>query len=333
MKKSISLLLALVLLLCMTACSGGNSKKDDPKIPDSIVFRDTDALQGKKIGCTIVYKGDEWTSTVSNALETFAKHYGAELTCEDGDTNDETQTKQIENMIANGVDLILADPVTADGCNEALMKAVEKKIPVIIFDGCWNNAKENAVTSVSWDQYQTGVEVGKYLIDYAHKNNIEKATVVELEMAISTHCQDRFKGFNDTIEKAEGVEFNVLNEYDAQGNRETAYNIVSSIVEPYDFIVSDIDNESNGAVAALQAAGNTRVKVLSMGGYGNEPFEAVHSNDTNYLAFLNVDAWQFAELVINSTISYFKGETLDETIYLQTVMVDNSNAEKYWIFD
>ena len=333
MKKVISVLLLVALTLCLTCCAGENSGAKSKVFPESVTFRETDALKGKKIGCSIVYKGDEWCSTVANALEMFAEHYGASLTCEDGDMNDETQTKQIENMIANGVDLILIDPVTADGCNEALMKAVEKKIPIILYDSTWVNSDQYAVTSVSWDQYQTGVVVGNYLLDYIRKKGGGKATIVELENAISTHCQDRFVGFHDTVDKATDVEIKVLGKYDTQGNREIAYNIISSIVEPYDFVLSDIDNGSNGAVAALQAAGNTKVKVLSMGGYGAEPFEAVHSDDVNYLAFLDVDAWQFAELVINSTIDFFEGKEQEKLINFQPTMVDHTNAEKYWIFD
>lgn len=334
MKKIISVLLILALAFCMVSCSEGNSGSGkDAKIPESVTFRETEALKGKRIGCSIVNKGDEWCSTVSDALEKLAAHYGAILTCEDGDMNDETQTKQIENMIANGVDLILVDPVTADGCSEALMKAVEKKIPIIIYDGVWTGAEQYAETSVTWDQRQTGVVAGEYLLDYIRKNMGGKATIVELQTAISTHCLERFVGLHETIDKADDVEITILGRYDMQGNRETAYNIISSLVDPYDFVVSDIDNGSNGAVAALQAAGNTKVKVLSMGGYGTEPFEAVHANDVNYLAFLNVDAWKFSELVINSTIDFFEGKTLEKCINFQPVMVDHTNAEEYWIFD
>ncbi len=333
MKKILSVLLLLAFTFGLAACTSGKTDQNRSVIPASVHFRETDALKGKKIGCTIVYKGDEWASTVSDAIETFAEHYGAVLTCEDGDLNDETQTKQIENMIANGVDLILADPVTADGCSEALMKAVEKNIPIIIFDSVWTGAEQYAVSSVSWDQYQTGVAIGNYLVDYARKNNGGKASVVELENMISTHCQDRFQGFHDAIEKADDIEIKVLNRYDSQGNRETSYNIISSIVEPYDFVVSDVDNGANGAVAALQAAGNTKVKVLSMGGYGFEPFEAMHADDVNYLAFLNVDAWGFAELVMDNVITFFEGKPLEKTVYYQPVVVDHSNEEQYWNFD
>ena len=64
-------------------------------IPAAVVLQDTTALEGKKIGCTIVYKGDEWCAALAGALEALGKYYGADLACEDGDLNDETQTKQV----------------------------------------------------------------------------------------------------------------------------------------------------------------------------------------------------------------------------------------------
>lgn len=81
-------------------------------IPAAVVLQDTTALEGKKIGCSICYKGDEWCAALAQALEALGAYYGADIVCEDGDLNDETQTKQIENMISNNVDIIMVDPIT-----------------------------------------------------------------------------------------------------------------------------------------------------------------------------------------------------------------------------
>lgn len=102
-------------------------------IPAAVVLQDTTALEGKKIGCSICYKGDEWCAALAQALEALGAYYGADIVCEDGDLNDETQTKQIENMISNNVDIIMVDPITPDGSGIALTNAVEAGIPVIIY--------------------------------------------------------------------------------------------------------------------------------------------------------------------------------------------------------
>ena len=304
-------------------------------IPAAVVLQDTTALEGKKIGCTIVYKGDEWCAALAGALEALGKYYGADLACEDGDLNDETQTKQVENMIANNVDIMLVDPATPDGVGEALNKAHDAGIPIIIYDGYWTEGAEKAVTTVTWDQKATGTLIGEYFVNYVKEHNDGKARVVELTNAVSTHCQERFVGLHEVIDaaNAEGCQIEVLNKYDSQGNRETAYNAIAAVVEPYDYIISDVDNGAQGAVAALQAAGNTSVKVFSMGGYGQEPFGMLHDNDANYQACLNVDAWVLAQFIIDGAIAHFEGKEVPTQTNIDLFVVDNSNVEKFWSFN
>jgi ABC-type sugar transport system substrate-binding protein len=227
------------------------------------------------------------------ALEALGTYYNADIACEDGDLNDETQTKQVENMIANNVDIMMIDPITPDGSTEALNKAVAANIPIVIYDGYWTEGARKAVTTVTWDQKSTGTLIGQYFVEYVKAHNDGKARVIELTNAVSTHCQERFVGLHEVIDaaNADGCEIEILNKYDSQGNREIAYNAIAAVVEPYDYIISDVDNGAQGAVAALQAAGNTDVKVFSMGAYGEEPFSMLHDQDVNYAACLNVDAW------------------------------------------
>jgi ribose transport system substrate-binding protein len=360
MKKLLAFLLALVMVFSLAACAGTPptepdkpapdvstpdtpDEPDEPATPDvdtsiipaSVTLSDSKALQGKKIGCSIVYKGDEWCFALSQALETLGKYYGAEIVVEDGDLNDETQTKQIENMVASGCDILMIDPTTPDGCHEALMKAVEADIPIIIYDGYWNAGEEHAVTTVTWDQEATGTMIGNYFVDYLKKNNQNKVKIIELTNAVSTHCQERFVGLHKVFEEAknEGIEIEVLNKYDSQGNRELAYNAVAAVVEPYDYIISDVDNGAFGAVSALQAAGNTDVKVLSMGAYGAEPFTALYNNDPNYLACLNVDAWILAQFVFEGALDYFDGKEVPTKTNIDLFVVDSSNVTDFWSFD
>ncbi len=342
MKKLIALFLALVMVLSLGACTdtkkpAGSDKSGDRNslIPASVKISDSDALKGKKIGCSIVYKGDEWCFALSQALEILGKEYGAEIVVEDGDLNDETQTKQIENMVANNCDILMIDPTTPDGTHEALMKAVEADIPIIIYDGYWTAGEEHAVTTVTWDQQQTGTMIGEYFVDYIKEHNDGKAKVVELTNAVSTHCQERFVGLHEVFDaaNADGCEIEVLNKYDSQGNRELAYNAIAAVVEPYDYIISDVDNGAFGAVSALQAAGNTDVKVLSMGAYGEEPFSALHKKDDNYMACLNVDAWILAQFIFEGALDYFDGKEVPTKTNIDLYVVDSSNVTDFWSFD
>ena len=306
-------------------------------IPGAVVLQDTTALEGKKIGCSICYKGDEWCAALAQGLEALGAYYGADCACEDGDLNDETQTKQIENMIANNCDILMIDPITPDGSAEALNKAVEAGIPVIIYDGYWTEGEEKAETTVTWDQKSTGTITGEYFVNYVKEHNgDQKVRIVELTNAVSTHCQERFVGLHETLDAAKAAgdfDYEVLNKYDSQGNRETAQNAIMAIVEPYDYIISDVDNGAMGACSALQQVGNTDVKVFSMGAYGAEPFGALHDNDPNYTACLNVDAWVLAQFIYEGAINYFEGKENVPTTNIALYMVDSSNVDQFWSFD
>ena len=306
-------------------------------IPGAVVLQDTTALEGKKIGCSICYKGDEWCAALAKGLEALGAYYGADCACEDGDLNDETQTKQIENMIANNCDILMIDPITPDGSAEALNKAVEAGIPVIIYDGYWTEGEEKAETTVTWDQKSTGTITGEYFVNYVKEHNgDQKVRIVELTNAVSTHSQERFVGLHETLDAAVaagGFDYEILNKYDSQGNRETAQNAIMAIVEPYDYVISDVDNGAMGAVSALQQVGNTDVKVFSMGAYGAEPFGLLHDEDPNYTACLNVDAWVLAQFIYEGAINYFEGKENVPTTNIALYMVDSSNVDQFWSFD
>ena len=42
-------------------------------IPAAVVLQDTEILKGKKLGCSICYKGDEWCAALAQALEARGK--------------------------------------------------------------------------------------------------------------------------------------------------------------------------------------------------------------------------------------------------------------------
>lgn len=364
MKRGIAILLAFSVMLAAAACSAGPSAEEaaepapqqqadagtagKPDGGDGTPQQQADAgtagkpdgddegspLQGKKIGCTIVYKGDEWCAALARCLEDTAAQYGTSITVEDGDINAETQTKQIENMLAGGVDMIFADPATPDGCTEALMQAVDAGVPVFIYDCYWNEA-DQAVTSVTWDQELTGELMADYLVSYVEQHPGEypegKASVVLLELNTSAAAELRSKRFTEVLEeKAPGIA--IVEVHDCEGNREKAANAIANTVVPFDFVASVVDNGAWGAVSAIQARGMSDVKVLSMGAYGAEPFEALHNQDPNYLACVVVDPQVIADEIYSAAVRFFSGETVEKTTYIDLFVADSSNVTNFWEF-
>ena len=339
MKKLITLFLALIMVLSMAAVAETAGTADEKAaalgIPAVVVLQDSTALEGKRIGCSIVYKGDEWCAALAQALESLGAYYGATITCEDGDLNDETQTKQIENMISNNVDIMMIDPTTPDGCGGALTAAYDAGIPIIIYDGYWTDGAEKALTTVTWDQKETGTKIGEYFVNYIREHNGGKATIIELTNAVSTHCQERFVGLHEVFDAAEDCEITIIDRYDSQGNRETAEKAVSAVVQPYDYIISDVDNGAQGALSALQQVGDTETGIFCMGAYGAEPFGLLYNNDPNYKAALGVDAWVLAQFIYDAAIDYFEGKAdqIPTQTNIDLFVIDHNNVTDFWSFN
>ena len=91
----------------------------------------------------------------------------------------------IREVVSNGCDAIMIDPITPDGSATALNKAVDAGIPVVIYDGYWTDGAEKAVTTVTWDQKATGTLIGEYFVNYVKEHNDGKARVVELLLLVA----------------------------------------------------------------------------------------------------------------------------------------------------
>ena len=154
MKKRLMVLAMAGIMVTGLVSSANIVSADDKEASD---------LEGKRIGVCLVYKGDEWCAAVADEFEKQAKDLGVDVNIQDGNLDAETQTKQIENYIAQEYDLIAVDPANADGLVPVLQKATDAGIPIVFFD---NNADyEDIVSYVTWDSYETGQIIGKYLHD------------------------------------------------------------------------------------------------------------------------------------------------------------------------
>ena len=342
MKKALSMVLAVLMLFAASACAVSTTEPvsteettvteqatEPAAAPVSADGQDS-SLAGKKIGNTICYKGDEWCADLTQKMESYGADYGVITTVEDGDLNVETQNKQIENMIANKVDAIFIDPNTPTGINEALKKAQDAGIPVFAYDGFLEGF--DAVTTITWDQPLTGELMANYVIDYVNKNLNGEAKVVMLTLSASPQCVSRADRFIEVCaEKAPGI--NIFNTQDSEGNREKAANAITNIVEPFDLVVSVVDNGAWGAISAIEARGLTNVKVFSMGAFGAEPFDALKAMHPNYQACIVIAPEEVAKLLYEAAERYFSGETVEKLSNIPIYVADSTNVEQFWNFD
>jgi len=195
MKKILALILALVMALGLVACgnssSSGSSGSTDNKKTD-----------GAKVGIAMPTKSlERWNRDGSYLKSQFeSAGYTVELTYSDNDVNQ--QVNDIENLISDGVNILIVAAIDGESLTTVLNSADEKSIPVISYDRLIRNTK--AVDYyVSFDNYKVGVLQGQYVIDTLKLDAKDTSKTYNIEFTAGDPADNNagffFNGAFDTL--------------------------------------------------------------------------------------------------------------------------------------
>ncbi|MFT4041495.1 MAG: sugar ABC transporter substrate-binding protein [Thermomicrobiales bacterium] len=123
-------------------------------------------LSGKKLGVTVAYLSVPFYAGFKKGLDDAAKQFGFEYDLRDGKGDPATEVANIQNFIAEGVDLILLTPMS-EGTIPAIIQANQAGIPVIEVNNKAGFGSDQAevVTYVGADDVDFGRLQGQLLSD------------------------------------------------------------------------------------------------------------------------------------------------------------------------
>ena len=264
MKKRIfALLLALIFVFAFSAC---NSAPDAPApapepeqaapepapAPEPDQSPADDAVKPYKVGLsnTFMYP---WRAQMIDDMERVFENYKGrgwvegDLIIQHAGVDTNAQIAQIRNMVNDGVDILLINPISADGLNEVVEEAVAKGVVVVAFDQA---ISAQGVYNVTIDHYVWGSRFAEWLVQAID----EQGDIVYIE-GLPGHPanDDRVRGWVDTIAKYPDI------------------NIVGSSA-------TDWDNPSAQKAASQLIATNPNINgILAMDGMGVGLFNALVS--------------------------------------------------------
>ena len=272
MKKIIALALALVMMLGLVACGGGETKADG----EVAVFWYT--------------YGDTYLSSVRAAMEEDLKAAGVNYQFYDGNNSQTTQTEQIQTAVTKGASVLVVNQVDAgsDDTTKAIIEIAKgANLPVVFFN---RSVSEEIVSAydkaayVGTDYTQAGHMQGKLIGEYLMANY----DAIDLN-GDGTISYVMFKGQEGNAEADARTQYGVedadavltaagkpaLSFYDA--NNSSKYLVdqngawsadqgqayMQTILTQYseangnavELVIANNDDMALGAIAALQAAG------------------------------------------------------------------------------
>lgn len=287
MKKVIALLLALVMVFALAACS---SSTDETK---STAASGSAGLSDLNIGVFYYAYSDTYISTVRSALDGQLDTLGVTYQDYDGNNNQTTQNEQIQTALTTGCNLLIINLVTS-GSSDASKNIMEMAngIPVIFFnraveedgsEGSVLGAYDN-ICFVGTDAPEAGHLQGKMIGEYLVANydtvDLNKDGVISYAM---------FKGDEANVEAIYRTQYGVEDanavltdagkpelEYfdskntskyqvDMQGSwsAQAALDYMNTNLSQYneanknmiELIICNNDNMAEGCISALNAAG------------------------------------------------------------------------------
>jgi ABC-type sugar transport system substrate-binding protein len=191
MKRLLSLILVLVLTVSMLV----------------IMEQPGKAAEKKLVFGGIVFQEDQFMRTVQLGMKAKAKENGVEMLVANSDNKIEKEVEIINTYIERGVDAICVVPLSPEGSVQALKRASEKGIKIIVANiGIKADFQSTFIDS---DNYGLGADTAKYAADYINKKLGGKAKIATLafESQIKELSNLRQNGFEETIKKlAPGAE-------------------------------------------------------------------------------------------------------------------------------
>ncbi len=159
----------------------------------------TAQAEGLKIGFSQVTLQSPFYVQLKNGAEAAAKAGGDTLTFLDANGDVTKQNNDIQDLITQGVNALIINPVNPDAVAPSLEAAKAAGIPVITVDRPING--EGVTAHVGRDNKKMGGIVGQAVIDRLKKDGVEGATIIEIQGdAGGAVMMDRRDGFHAAIE-------------------------------------------------------------------------------------------------------------------------------------
>lgn len=306
LRSVILLVLALSMLLALTACS--TSQKSD-KV---------------KIGVTLMDFSTEFGIGLKDYMTAKADAMGdVELTVVDAGGDAAKQLQQVETFISQKVDAIIMQPQEQEACSPAIDKAKAAGIPIINCNSLTitkpdayvgSNDSESAEIAMTYIAEQLGGK-GNVLMMHGHPGQTAEVK--------------RTEGAMDIL--AQNPDMTLLDEQTADWDRAEAMTLMENWIQAYGDQINAVfcqnDEMALGALNALVQAGK-KDNVLVVGVDAID--DALQSvKDGKMDATVYQDCKGQAEGAIEAAYKLAKGESVEKEILIPFILVTTENVDEY----
>jgi D-xylose transport system substrate-binding protein len=253
------LTLATAAALVATAACAGNSTQNGSPGPGGVAggytHKTKKAGEPVYIGFSMdTLKEERWQRDKA-LVEQRAKEVGAQLDVQVANGDDAVQTKQCDNMLTKGVDVLIVAPHNGDIAASIVEKAHAAGVPVISYDRLIKNSEPDLYVSHQVEK------MGEMQADYALKHVAKGNYVLIGGAPTDNNALLLRKGQMNVLKPAiDGGSVKVISdqfarEWKAEEAQRITEDSLTKTKNDIQAVVASNDGTAGGAVSALEAAG------------------------------------------------------------------------------
>ncbi|MBX6385659.1 MAG: ABC transporter substrate-binding protein [Microbispora sp.] len=235
------------------------------------------------------------------------------------------QITDVQQLIAQGVKLLIIAPLNSDGWEPVLQQAAAKKIPIITVDRKINAKPcSDYLTFIGSDFYEQGKRAADQMIKAL--GGTGKVAIL-LGAPGNNVTTERTNGFKDRIkEKAPGIQisFEQTGEFAREKGQQVTEQLIQSNPD-INGIYAENDEMALGAVTALKGAGKEpgAIKIVSVDGTRS----AVQAIADGWLQAVVESNPRFGPLAFETAQKFLDGQPIPDKVIISDREYDSSNAE------
>ena len=268
-----------------------------------------------------------WRIAQTESMRNAADENGVEIVITDAQSNTPKQVSDIQDMVAQGADVLFIPPREEQGLEPALQSAREAGVPVFLVDREANaEICEDYIGFMGSNFIEQGERAAEWLVEATSG----KAKVAELQGTVGASVTaDRGEGFKSVIDENSGME--IIASQSGNFNRAEGQNVMEQILggnPDLDAVYAHNDEMAIGAIQALKDAGRKPgedVTVVSVDGT-RDALQAIIDGDLGATVETNP---RFGPLAFDTAERFLSGEQIPTKITVQDRLFDKSNAAQF----
>lgn len=308
MKKLMSVLLVLAMILTMAACGSKPAETTAPQTSPNTA----DGEKTVKIGLSIAGMTMPYYVRMYEGFLAAAEKEGYEVIFADGGSDAESTVKAVEDLISSGINALAVSTNFSEALVDAFATCKEQGIPVF-YIGNLQLIPDVQASMTFWEGTRSdsaGYLGGLWMANYLDSINYKKDLNVVQVSLIHDTLQQRYEGFAKGLTE-KGYTVNLVNTVGdlTRENSLAGCEDMLTAHDDLDIFYGTAGTSALGAYDATQNAGRTEVMVV---GFDGEDEELKHIDEGgNYIATICQDPVGESEVTVEAIKTVLNGGTVE----------------------